>query len=109
MTLETETPIAVSYPFVQATMSERRRASGSAKRTRIFDFIVAYKQSHDGNSPVSRQIAEACNICSTSVVHYHLRELEKTGKIRIVRGSSRQILVRGGHWTYKEAKAHAPD
>lgn len=89
------------------TMSERRRQMASAPRLRIFNFIVAYKSAHDGNSPTSREIMDGANISSTSVVHYHLRKLEVQGKIWIDGNKARRIEVIGGKWTYEEPKAHA--
>lgn len=104
-----EPPVRLgTYSPVQLTMSQRRtrRASltGDAARRRLFDYIVAYKESHDGNSPSSRQMADEANICSTSVVHFHLRALESQGKIRVIRGCSRQIVVVGGSWSYHATK-----
>jgi hypothetical protein len=41
----------------------------AATRERIFDFLVTYKQTHDGNSPSLREIADACHIV-LSGAHY---------------------------------------
>lgn len=109
--METETPIAVSYPFVRMTMAQRRQrrmsTTASAARARLMECIISYKEQNDGNSPSSRQMMDATGIKSTSVVHFHLRVLEDMGKIKVIRGSSRQIIVMGGRWTYREAKRNA--
>lgn len=109
---EPRIPVSV-YPPIQLTMSQRRarRASltGDAARRRLFDYIVAYKESHDGNSPSSREMADGANICSTSVVHFHLRTLESQGKITRPRGSSRGIVVVGGSWRYHATKRVLPE
>ena len=65
----------------------------------VLYYIILYKSEHDGNSPTVRQIAEACDISSISVVNYLLRRLEASGHIRLGDdGKSRQIEVVGGRW-----------
>lgn len=103
MTLETEAPIAVGFPFTRTpTMSERQRLAVAAARQRVYRFIIQFKRDHDGNSPSSREIADGTGILSTNSVHYHLRMLEKQGKIHIERHLARRITVIGGRWTCKE-------
>jgi len=66
----------------------------------VFNFIVAYKQLHDGNSPTWREIGTACNISSVSVVAYILKKLEDQGKIILEHNSLPQIFerfYRGSH------------
>jgi len=68
----------------------------STKQQRILDFIRAFIDEHD-YPPSIRQIQEACEISSTSVVDYNLRALEKGGYIRRDREVSRAIeLLHGG-------------
>lgn len=66
----------------------------------IFDYIVAYKSAHDGNSPTVRQITAQCGISSTSVTAYNLGRLAADGRIRIgdTWGATRSIEVVGGKW-----------
>jgi SOS-response transcriptional repressor LexA len=69
----------------------------------VYDFIVSYKKSHDGNSPTIREIGEACGISSTSVVSYWLHRLESRGLIRrpeptIGNRFATKIEVVGGKW-----------
>lgn len=68
----------------------------------VLNFIIEYKETHDGNSPTIRQIARGCAISSTSVVTYILRWLEAADKIRLVKNGSRKttIEVIGGAWKY---------
>jgi len=67
----------------------------SSKQQRILEFIRAFIDEHD-YPPSIRQIQEACEISSTSVVDYNLRVLEKAGYIRRDREVSRAIeLLRG--------------
>ena len=76
--------------------------SAEIRRARILEFIIDYKRGHDGCSPTIRQIMNSCAISSTSVVLYHLRTIEKQGKIR--RGTDRRKLnieVIGGKWSYE--------
>ncbi len=69
----------------------------SEKQRRILEFIQEFIDEHD-YPPSIRQIQEACNISSTSVVDYNLRILEKQGYIRRDREVSRaiELLQPGG-------------
>lgn len=67
----------------------------SAKQRRIYDYIQGFIDEHD-YPPSIRQIQEACEISSTSVVDYNLRILEKSGYIRRDREVSRAIEVLHG-------------
>jgi repressor LexA len=69
----------------------------SAKQRRILDFIREFIDEHD-YPPSIRQIQEACDISSTSVVDYNLRILERNGYIRRDREVSRaiELLEPGG-------------
>jgi len=69
----------------------------SAKQRRILEFIQGFIEEHD-YPPSIRQIQEACDISSTSVVDYNLRILEKQGYIRRDREVSRaiELLEPGG-------------
>jgi len=68
----------------------------SAKQRRIFEYIRGFIDDHD-YPPSIRQIQEACQISSTSVVDYNLRILERLGLIRRDREVSRAIeLLQGG-------------
>jgi len=67
----------------------------SAKQQRILDFISEFIEEHD-YPPSIRQIQQACDISSTSVVDYNLRILERQGHIRRDREVSRAIEVLHG-------------
>src|SRR3972149_5356392 len=69
----------------------------SPKQRRILEFIQGFIDEHD-YPPSIRQIQEACDISSTSVVDYNLRILEKQGYIRRDREVSRaiELLEPGG-------------
>jgi repressor LexA len=67
----------------------------SGKQQRILDFIRTFIDDHD-YPPSIRQIQEACDISSTSVVDYNLRALEKSGHIRRDREVSRAIELLHG-------------
>jgi SOS-response transcriptional repressor LexA len=74
---------------------------------RIFGFIKAYKQDHDGNSPTIREIGEASGIASTSLVLFYLNKLEKQGLIRRPEPEfghrfAATIEVVGGLWRMEE-------
>lgn len=68
----------------------------------VFDFIVAYKRSHDGNSPTLREIGERVN-ASTSVVSSHITKLIETGKlVKSGLKDSRNVEVVGARWIYDD-------
>lgn len=69
-------------------------------REKLFDFIVAYKVEHDGNSPTYREMMAATGLTSTSMVAWHLEKLEAEGLIERPQqvGNSRVIEVVGGEW-----------
>ena len=69
----------------------------SAKQRRILEFIGEFINEHD-YPPSIRQIQEACDISSTSVVDYNLRILERNGYMRRDREVSRaiELLEPGG-------------
>lgn len=68
----------------------------SARQKRIFEYIRGFIDEHD-YPPSIRQIQEACDVSSTSVVDYNLRILEREGYIRRDREVSRAIeLLQGG-------------
>lgn len=64
----------------------------SPKQRAIYEYIQEFIDEHD-YPPSIRQIQEACDISSTSVVDYNLRILEKLGYIRRDREVSRAIEV----------------
>lgn len=66
-------------------------------RDQIYDFLVHYKETHNGNSPSLREIAEACNIV-ISGVHYHLTRLEIDNRIQRRGKYSRTIEIVGTAW-----------
>lgn len=66
----------------------------------VYDFIVKYKQRHDGVSPTFSEISKACQIRSTSQIHPILTSLALFGMITCDHGHgrSRMISVPGGRW-----------
>ena len=75
------------------------------KLDKVFAFIVAYKQTHDGNSPTVREIGKACGISSTSVVMYALHALAAQDRIKFTRNVSRTIQVVNGRWVTRTKDA----
>ena len=68
-------------------------------RDKVFDWIVAFKIAHDGNSPSLAEIMQQFQISSKSVATRILDNLEKAGLISRMGFKSRMICVRGGKWT----------
>lgn len=70
-----------------------------ATTKRVHEFIVAFMEENDGLSPTIREIGDATDISSTSVVSYHLGKLERAGVIwRRNDNISRGIVVVGAQW-----------
>ena len=70
----------------------------------VYRFILAYKLSHDGNSPTVREIVEGTAYNSTSAVKNALHHLHREGLIVIPRETlSRRIEVVGAAWLDPEA------
>jgi SOS-response transcriptional repressor LexA len=73
-----------------------RKRKQKHNRQAIYEWICVYKREHDGNSPSMREIGQAFEISSISLVDYILNELVDKGKI--VRDGARGIQVVGGRW-----------
>lgn len=97
-------------------MSYQETDQAVATRERVFEFVVAYKKEHDGNSPSLREIADACHIV-VSGAYYHLSRLELDNRVRISGPRSRTIEIVGATWSPPEgehpevdaATPHAPE
>lgn len=76
----------------------------------IYEFILTFKKSHDGNSPTIREIKEYCDISTTSLVEYYIEQLVEEGRIILSEEmGSRRIMVPGGEWNLsKEMTAVNP-
>jgi SOS-response transcriptional repressor LexA len=90
------------------------RKVAEPQRTKVFEFILKFKAEHDGNSPSHREIADACDLSSTSVVAHCLDALENEKLIarEYVKTNvfgkftkSRNIRVVGGKWNPPTASA----
>ena len=64
---------------------------------RVLEFIIQYKEKHDGLSPSYREIGEVIQ-SSTSIVEIYLDELQARGFIELLGGRARGIMVAGGEW-----------
>lgn len=73
----------------------------SQRQQRMLDYLKEFKAKFDGRSPTRRQIGAACDISSTSVVSYHLTQLERMGYIMVEDGA-RAIRVVGGRWSMED-------
>ncbi len=86
----------------------RRLSVHDAKPKHVYDFIIAYKTAHDGNSPTFRQIGDACGITSTSVVNFYLVFLEEQGLVKVERSwQTRSISIVGASWRPPEHVGHS--
>ncbi len=64
----------------------------------VYEYIISYKECHDGLAPSLREIGTACGIKSLSNVKYHLSRLEDEGRIEVNFRMPRMIKVIGGEW-----------
>jgi hypothetical protein len=69
-----------------------KEKSLGVRHQKILDFIADYQKNY-GHPPSIREIGEACNISSTSVVNYYLDQLEKSGNIERDRKVSRGVRL----------------
>lgn len=67
-------------------------------RDAIYQYICEYKAEHDGLSPSFREIGLKFGIESLSMIQYILADLKRQGRIKLVDGKSRGIIVVGGSW-----------
>lgn len=67
----------------------------SSVKMQVYDYIVAFREIN-GNSPTRREIKEALNISSTSVVNYYLYSLVAFGMLKVEPGKARMIEPIGG-------------
>ena len=78
-------------PVMLLGKGEIMSSSGiGAKAQEILAFIESFVR-HNNYSPSFRDIQQACQVSSTSVVNYHLRNLEKNGHIRRSKEVARAI------------------
>ena len=63
----------------------------------LFQFIIEYKESHDGNSPTYREMVKGIDVSSTNTIFKYIRAMEKSGLLKVVDG---KLCLRGGSWNY---------
>ena len=73
-------------------MGRRAREELSERQKKIWRCIYKYEKEHQ-RPPTVREIREECNISSTSLVDYHLRQLEQKGFIVREKGKARGIIL----------------
>lgn len=78
-------------------VGKKQGIGNGENREAVFEFLIRYKSQHDGNTPATREIAEACCL-SISAVNYHLTWLELEDRIRLSRDGRRSVEIIGGSW-----------
>lgn len=73
----------------------QRRARLGERSERVLDFLIEFKQKR-GMAPTYREIGQACEISTTSLVDYHLEVLARAGFIRRYPGVARGIVILEG-------------
>jgi DNA-binding MarR family transcriptional regulator len=74
-------------------------AEQGATTEAVYRCLIAFKRDSGGDSPTARELATILDIPSTSTVAYHLRKLEKAGRIIRPAGiHARRIVVPGYEW-----------
>jgi hypothetical protein len=91
-----------AYRSCSAKMKEKTtgvlRPRGDKTRNAVYDFLVDYKLANDGNSPVLREIADACDM-SIRAIDAAVDALVKQDRIRrIGQGKAGNIVIVGGKW-----------
>jgi hypothetical protein len=77
-----------------------------SSRELVYDFLIQYKQQHDGNSPTTREIADGCHL-SPGTVNYHLTRLEIDRRIYVAGDRRRNIEIVGGAWSMQSGQDSA--
>jgi SOS-response transcriptional repressor LexA len=89
----------MNMTFVSDHIAIPRSEQMERRLKKLMKFIVAYKITHDGNSPTNREMGAALNVRSTSLIKYYVDELANRSLIKTSgEGSSRSIQVIGGSW-----------
>lgn len=69
----------------------------------VYRYIVEYKRRHDGNSPSTREIAQACSVPHGSTLRSLLEKLARARRIRLREDlGTRGIEIVGGQWVPPE-------
>ena len=69
----------------------------------VFQFIVRFKHTHNGNSPSMLEIERGTCASSRSHVHYVLKKLEDAGFLKMGENQrSRGIQIPGTEWVVTE-------
>jgi hypothetical protein len=63
----------------------------------LFEFIISYKESHDGNSPTYREMCAGIGVSSTNSIFQYIRKMEKHGLIEVIDG---KLCLTEGLWKY---------
>ncbi len=79
-------------------MSNKKQSISNATRE-VMDFILKYKTMNCGASPSIREIRDACDLHSTSVVQHHLTRLQAAGWIERDTRTARNIRIVGETWS----------
>ena len=68
------------------------RMAGSDTRNQLLRFLTEYVKEH-GYGPTVRELCQGLALRSTATVHYHLRQLQKEGRIWMDPGKKRAISL----------------
>ena len=85
----------VSRQVVSYQSPPRRLGHPSERNLEVYRMIRRYIAEHR-RSPSIREIGAACNMSSSSTVHYHLDTLERHGLIRRLPSGARSITLTDG-------------
>ena len=64
---------------------------------RLFEFIIEYKEGHDGNSPTYREMCDGIGIVSTNTIFIYIQKMEKAGLIEMI---DRKMCLTDGFWQF---------
>jgi hypothetical protein len=74
----------------------------------LYDYLIAYKTTHDGLSPGLQTISLELGYGSTNTVEYHLALLERAGCIKRTK-YHHGIQLKGGQWLPPKHLPEFPD
>lgn len=70
--------------------------------TIVLNYIIQYKENHDGLSPSIQNICDGCGMASPASVVYVIAKLERQGFIKRLGKYQPGIMVTGGQWSLQE-------
>lgn len=90
-------------------MPRRDPRTTSDRALALYEFIIAFKRTHDGNTPSYAEMCEATGITSTGAIKGLIFILEAQGFLQSIDGRTRSMRVTGGQWSMGSDSKQMPN